>query len=531
MTSPTATAGRQLAVAVVVFVLALLLAEGLLSLVAERSLAELVGRARASVPAALDRNWNASRDADRILAAARNPGHYRLHDDPRVGFVHKAEAELEIEGALARTDALGMRRRPAGPGPEEALRIVVLGDSVAFGFGVGDEQTLAHQLERQLTAARPADARPVVARTVAVPGWNQQAAVHFLLDHLDRYAPDLVVYVPVNNDLSDGYGVYESGHRQFLQHGFVPGASDPWLPVNADRTLAAALELVRVARQEGRAPPDVLAALGPLALSADLSRESTRRYDANLASLALLADVLAGQDARLVLAPYGADPYFAHLFARVARELPELPVVPLFARIDPAFSLPTDPHPNPTAQGVMATWIARGLLEPGLVAGDPSRLPEVPPLYTEARAVERDAEAWQAEADKARRGALGLLVPGVAPRQARGLFQVYGGLNADGSMGPSLLAVLPRRSARIRAQLSPLPDRPDLLPVAVTLSVDGQELVRGTLVDGPVTLEAALPPGAEPVEVAVTLDRAVVVELDGRATLAGARLTRLSTAP
>src|SRR5262249_23718084 len=127
------------------------------------------------------------------------------------------------------TDELGMRARPGPPPAEDALRIVVLGDSVAFGFGLDDGDTLASQLERLLAA--PLGGRAGCA-TVAVPSWNAQNAWRFLLDHLDRFRPDVVLYFPVENDLEDGYGVNEAGQRRTAED---PGSAEPLLHVRAAR--------------------------------------------------------------------------------------------------------------------------------------------------------------------------------------------------------------------------------------------------------------------------------------------------------
>ena len=115
-----------------------------------------------------------------------------------------AEGKVTMQFA---TDELGMRARAGPPPAADAPRIVVLGDSVAFGFGLGDEDTLAAQLERLLGGR-------VACSTVAVPSWNCQNAWRFLLDHLDRLRPDVVLYFPVENDLEDGYGVTEAGQRR-----------------------------------------------------------------------------------------------------------------------------------------------------------------------------------------------------------------------------------------------------------------------------------------------------------------------------
>ena len=74
-------------------------------------------------------------DAERTAAIARLPGDYRVHADPRVSYVLKPEARLEIAGAPVDSDLAGMRRR-ASAEPGDPQRIVLLGDSIVFGYGV-----------------------------------------------------------------------------------------------------------------------------------------------------------------------------------------------------------------------------------------------------------------------------------------------------------------------------------------------------------------------------------------------------------
>ncbi len=201
---------RILVLALLGAALLLLLSEGALSLFLGRSWRGLFARP-APVSPALEL------EREQAIAARASEGPYRVPEDPLVSYTLRLESEFpfgenKVSMAL-RTDELGLRTRvrPA-PVPEDALRIVVLGDSVAFGYGLVDEDVLAAQLERLLAAALPA--RPVVCETVALPSWNCRNAWRFLFDHLQRFRPALVLYLPVDNDLEDSFGVNEAGQRR-----------------------------------------------------------------------------------------------------------------------------------------------------------------------------------------------------------------------------------------------------------------------------------------------------------------------------
>ncbi|MHC5212597.1 MAG: hypothetical protein ACYTG2_17935, partial [Planctomycetota bacterium] len=315
--------GSRPALAAGVLVVALLCAEGALSFLTERSLLELVGVPRTDRPPEIhafpvgDPGLAAGRsgpgphadaDADERRAAPPEapPGGrgdlYTVHDDPLVGYVLWPDTDLAIYEGRIRSDSLGLRRRPGGPPPADALRVVVLGDSVAFGLGVNDDEVLAARLERALEAARGPDARPVVCRTVAIPSWNHRSAAAFLSDHWDALDPDIVLYLPCRNDVYDIDSAYPSGLRRVMPD---PSAADPWLNVSVRSNLEG--QARRLA--QGDDATLTIHELGTLATNADLSPESTRRLDENADTIAALAERLAARDCRLLLVWTTTDHY------------------------------------------------------------------------------------------------------------------------------------------------------------------------------------------------------------------------------
>lgn len=532
MTESPSTAGR-IGLVAVGLLLALLLGEGALSLSTGRSLREIVtGRPGFDDPL---RAWRATDDDDRIEAANRSTGLYRVHEDPLVSYTMRAEAELEIGDGQIRTDTLGMRVRP-GPDPAaDALNVVVLGDSVAFGHGVDDDQTLAHQLELLLAQVLPAGGRQVVCRTVAAPGWNHRNAVQFLLDHYDQLVPEIVLYLPINNDLGNSFGVYDTGHRW---DGLDPGSHDPMLAVSLDRSMAAGLATARRLKADGRPYLNFKNQLGPLAINADLSAESSRRYDENARSILLLHDQLSRRGARLVLLQWGQEVYFWHLLRRLADAGLALPVVPLFARIPEEFTLGVDPHSNPKTLAVVAGWCAEALLAEGWLEGlgSPLELPEAyraPEEYQRARATAKGPVDWRRESDAARLAAAHQLQPVVDTDTGQGLFQVYGGLNSDGSARGRMMLLLPSGDGILRLHLAALEGRDDLFPQLVQVFVNGSpagqiEVTAAGGVTQPFRWEA--PAGFDdPMEVLLVAEREVVIDVAGRSTMACYRLLLAAT--
>jgi hypothetical protein len=416
-----------------------------------------------------------------------------------VRYVLKSDAELLMVDAPAHTDALGLRVRPGPPPPDDALRIAVLGDSVAFGFGVEDDQTLAAHLERLLLESRGPAARPVACFTVAVPSWNHHAELAFLSDHWDAVRADIVVCMPIPNDLGDAGALYESGRLRLDSDPMQP---DPWLLVS--RSLLGTIETnIEAVLGRGRLDTDFL---GVCALEADLTPESRRRYEDNVASLVDMERLLAARGARLLVAFAEQTTYSWQLAARLAQAAPELPLV-FFERYLPAeCTLVVDPHPSAATHAVRAGWLARELLDRGLVErGAALPLPEVPAEHERLRGPACTPAQLQDYADKARGFAREELLDEIDFQGGKGIRQVIGGLNVDRSVRMHALMVLKANGPDVRLELAPWSTRRDLYPLRVDVELAGEPA--GSIVIEPLKsldvrlpLPASLAPG-EPFEI------------------------------
>jgi len=421
---------------------------------------------------------------------------FDLHPDPAVGRVLKRNATVELHGKTIETDDLGMRRRD-GPQDPEALRIVVLGDSVAFGWGLDAGTTIGEVLERLLREHRPADGRPVEVQTCGIPGWNTHNAAAFLFDHWDRLRPDLVLYFPVANDVSDGIVTASSGFGDFLLPDLL--SPDPWFHTGYNSAFLAAL-LERRRRGEVRT---TLADAGCEALENDLGPESRRRFDATAARLRDLRQELAARHCELRLLFYAESAYGFMLQDRLRGA--DLPVIPLFTTLAADDMLSdTDAHPNARSAAAIAGWIAQALVAAGDVSGPlDALLPQPPSEVTSRRAEPHDAEDIRQRADAARASFRKRLRSEVDIPSGVGCLQVYGALDGAGRAGSRLLVQLAceaadedgRRDgqgeaaaagapARLRLEVAPVAERPDLYPLAVAVEVDGVRIGSFTIDGG-----------------------------------------------
>ena len=79
------------------------------------------------------------------------------------------------------------------------LRIVGIGDSVMFGWGVSEPDALLAQIRTTLGARHPDDPA-VETLNLGVPGYNTHQEVEFFATRGLTYRPDLVVLLFVGND-------------------------------------------------------------------------------------------------------------------------------------------------------------------------------------------------------------------------------------------------------------------------------------------------------------------------------------------
>ena len=491
--------------------LAVAVVEGVYSLGFDRSLVRRALEGRASQPVAPTPREGPGGPADAL-------GIYRVHPDPRVAYVLRPDAELAIFEGRIHSDELGLRRRPLPPRGPDALRIVVLGDSVAFGYGLDDDETLANRLELLLNAAGEAagvaggaPARPVECRTVAIPGWNHRNAVWCLLDHLEALDPDLVLYLPIANDMLDSDGVDENGNRRWT----IDAASrEPWLSVNQLASIAFAVQAMDAVKAEGKV---AWSWLGPDAILADLSPGSDRRYDDNLDSIRLLERTLARRDGKLLLLQYQDDEYMRHLRRRFIEEGLDPPLLPLFDIVPEALTLGFDPHPAAATIEAVARWAAADLLARGWVAGDPAAIPAVPDAIAAHREPTRTrAEVYQRSA-ALRWESWARLQPAIDLATYLGVRQAIGGLNADGSAGARALFLLPRGGPELVVRLAGVPSRPDLYPMSVAVEIDDRP-AGSVRLEGEGVVEARFdvppqPAPAAPIEVRLIPERYGAVRL------------------
>lgn len=140
----------------------------------------------------------------------RESGHRYLFDE-RLGWRNIPNWSAETSGKPLTINSHGFR----GPEctvekPPGVHRILVLGDSYAWGYGVGDSEVFSAVLERKLGAT---DEGPWEVLNTAVSGWGTDQQYLYLKTEGVNFEPDIVVlaFFPVNdidnNSSSVQYGL------------------------------------------------------------------------------------------------------------------------------------------------------------------------------------------------------------------------------------------------------------------------------------------------------------------------------------
>lgn len=141
---------------------------------------------------------------------------YRHH--PQAGFTlsydfHSSDAvsfpDKKSHWVATNTNEFGFRSRSDVPKVNDTLRVMALGDSFTFGFGVRDDETFPWKLDELLSAAVPgAD----VLNAGITGASNRQQIAYFWSEGVE-YEPDLVLLqIFVGNDLKQNWDDRDSLH-------------------------------------------------------------------------------------------------------------------------------------------------------------------------------------------------------------------------------------------------------------------------------------------------------------------------------
>ncbi len=124
----------------------------------------------------------------------------RPHPSDYIIYELAPNLDVKFQRVRVKTNSHGMRspERPVVK-PADTFRIVLLGDSYAFGWGVEQDKIFAEVLEEKLNE-EVADPRSIEVLNFGVPGYSTFQQVSQFLEKGIAFEPDIVLVFFINND-------------------------------------------------------------------------------------------------------------------------------------------------------------------------------------------------------------------------------------------------------------------------------------------------------------------------------------------
>jgi hypothetical protein len=126
--------------------------------------------------------------------------------DPVLVYKHAPRLRKIYQGVAVSTNELGLRDRELERKQDKELRILLLGDSVTFGWGAPIDATFGRRLETLLASKREGPFRTINA---GVGGYNTVQQYAFFRSFVDIIEPEMVVLLYVRNDIESNDPPFE----------------------------------------------------------------------------------------------------------------------------------------------------------------------------------------------------------------------------------------------------------------------------------------------------------------------------------
>ncbi|WP_104665999.1 SGNH/GDSL hydrolase family protein [Ensifer adhaerens] len=148
--------------------------------------------------------WKYARDLKRVSA------------EPAIGHEHIPNSIGVFMGVPVSINSIGLRNREVGPVADGTTRVVMLGDSLTFGWGVKEEDTPSRLLETVLNGGTTG-ARNYEVINTGVGNYNTQMEVAYFMTNGFELKPDVVVLNYFINDAESTPRRREVGWGEYSQ--------------------------------------------------------------------------------------------------------------------------------------------------------------------------------------------------------------------------------------------------------------------------------------------------------------------------
>lgn len=127
----------------------------------------------------------------------------RMRPDDAFAYIHRAGYQDELQGVDVSINSHGFRgpERPEAKAPG-TVRLMILGDSVVFGWGAPQDSIFPMRLQRRFEAS----GRPWEVVAAGVGSWNTRTEYEYLRARGLAFEPDVLLVVAANNDVIPNLG-------------------------------------------------------------------------------------------------------------------------------------------------------------------------------------------------------------------------------------------------------------------------------------------------------------------------------------
>jgi lysophospholipase L1-like esterase len=261
--------------------------------------------------------------------------------DPQLGFEHVPNAQATLQSVLVRTNSWGLRGGPVTDKPQPGTRrILLLGSSIALGWGVPEDQTLSALLQKRFADA----GQRVEVLNAGVGNYNAERYVERFLLRLAPLEPSDILVLAFARD---GEELDQGGGNFLLRNSEL--AVTIWIATHRLFDASGEMNLVDHYKAVYAPGSHSLAVLqAEYAKLADYAKAHNIRV-----TVAMMPDIHDLDDY-----PLG---FVDDTFAAMSRQLgfTYVDLLPAFKglRPDEVWAMPGDPHPNALGHAIMAKTI------------------------------------------------------------------------------------------------------------------------------------------------------------------------------
>jgi len=267
-------------------------------------------------------------------------------DHPELGYVHPKSVSYKLGANRVVLNSHGLRddEIPYATPPGEN-RVLVLGDSVTFGWGVSQGDTLSDRMEPRLRSLTGERWQVINA---GVNGYNSEQEAAYLRIEGTRYAPDIVILIYIANDTD---AVFDPNVTTWRRYATWPSSLPEFL--NRIRQLSFLYQT-----------SNLFARLNPSSdntsrVSSVTSKDGWPRSRAALADIARRCESIGAH--LLVARSSGSDPEFIQELSEMG--IDAISLGSAWQQVPPAQHHVSriDPHPSPVVHDLFAEYLVEAL--------------------------------------------------------------------------------------------------------------------------------------------------------------------------